>query len=90
MAVILLVAFVGIWVLAAFLRRRHLRKRQQNFELNPTHQPWVGNRDSTMPFTGRGVVEYSNGGVFGKEEEAGGGGMLGGKKKKKWIVHERT
>lgn len=89
MAVILLIAFIGSWVLAAFLRRRHLRKRSQNFELNPPHQPWVGNRDSTMPFTGTGVVEYNaGGGVFGKEEEAR--GVAGEKKTKKWVVHERT
>ena len=54
MIVILVVAIVVGWILAAYFRKRYLKKRELNFELRPPHQPWVGASDNTNPYSGNG------------------------------------
>ncbi|OBT70110.1 hypothetical protein VE03_00481 [Pseudogymnoascus sp. 23342-1-I1] len=90
MIVIIVVAFVGGWILAAFFRKRYLRKRELNYEMRPPTAPWVtGHSGPAGPYGGGGFGD----GAAGKEAAMMTTPMTAAhvrKEKKKWFVSERT
>lgn len=90
MAVILVIAFVGGWIAAAFFRRRYLRKRELNYEMRAPAQPWVTGDGRASAQAGPYGQSVYGPGVVDKEASMMSSALPSKKEKKKWVVKERT